>query len=368
MTRERVAAAMSGGVDSSVAAARLVRQGYDVFGVTMQLWACDAEDAMRANTCCGAASLGRARAVAGKLGIPHYVINYEAEFEADVIGDFCAEYARGRTPNPCIRCNTYLKFDRLLRRVRQMGADRLATGHYAITRGDAADYQLLRARDAAKDQTYFLYTLGQPELARLLFPVGEMTKPEVRALAAELDLPASDVPESQDVCFTAGEDYHAFIRARLDMKPGEIVDMAGTVLGRHDGLALYTVGQRHGLGIAAAARLYVVALDAGRNRLVVGGDGDLFKDYLVAADLYWVSGGPPEPGTPVTARIRYRAPDAPVSLTLGDGYARVDFALPQRAVAPGQAVVFYAGDRVLGGGIIESAGTDGERQSENTPG
>jgi tRNA-uridine 2-sulfurtransferase len=368
MTPIRVAVAMSGGVDSSVAAARLLSQGYDVFGVTMQLWPCRGDDPMRANACCGAASLERARAVAGKLGIPHYVVNYEAAFEADVIDDFCAEYGRGRTPNPCVRCNTYLKFDRLLRRVREMGADLLATGHYARIGGDAAERQLRRARDAAKDQTYFLYTLGQPELNQLVFPVGEMTKPEVRALAAELNLPASAAPESQDICFAVGGDYQDFIAARLELIPGEIVDTAGKLLGRHRGLPLYTVGQRQGLGIAAAERLYVVALDAAANRLVVGGEPELLKDCLVATELAWVSGGPPGPGTEVTARIRYRAPDMPVSLAVEDGRADVRFALPQRAVAPGQAVVFYAGDRVLGGGIIESAGAAGECQYANTSG
>jgi tRNA-uridine 2-sulfurtransferase len=368
MMPTRVAVAMSGGVDSSVAAARLLGQRYDVFGVTMQLWPCTGDDPMRANTCCGAASLERARAVAGALGIPHYVVNYEAAFEAEVIDDFCAEYGRGRTPNPCVRCNTYLKFDRLLKKVREMGADLMATGHYARIGGAAADYSLLRARDAAKDQTYFLYTLGQPELAQLLFPVGEMTKPEVRVLAAELNLPASAAPESQDICFAVGSDYHSFISARLELVPGEIVDTAGKLLGRHRGLPLYTVGQRQGLGIAAAERLYVVALDAAANRLVVGVEPELLNDCLVAADLAWVSGGPPEPGTGVTARIRYRAPDTPVTLAVADGRASVRFASSQRAVAPGQAVVFYAGDRVLGGGIIESAGSAGECQHANTSG
>lgn len=368
MTQVRVAVAMSGGVDSSVAAAELQRRGYAVFGVTMQLWPCSGDDPMRANTCCGAASLGRARAVCGKLGIPHYVLDYEAAFATDVIDDFCAEYARGRTPNPCVRCNRYLKFDRLLKRVREMGADLMATGHYARIDGDAGDFRLLRARDAAKDQTYFLYTLGQTELAQLVFPVGEMTKPQVRALAAELDLPVSDAPESQDVCFAVGSDYHDFIAARLVLEPGDIVDTAGNLLGRHRGLPLYTVGQRHGLGIAAAARLYVVALDVSGNRLVVGGERELLKDSLVAADLVWVSGGPPEPGSRVSARIRYRAADTPVSLSLDGGRAGVRFASPQRAVAPGQAVVFYAGERVLGGGIIETAGDTGEDHVDYTPG
>jgi len=296
------------------------------------------------------------------------VVNYEAAFAADVIDDFCTEYGRGRTPNPCVRCNTYLKFDRLLGWVREMGADLMATGHYARTRCDAGEFQLLRANDAGKDQTYFLYTLGQPELAHLVFPVGEMTKPEVRQLAVELNLPASDAPESQDVCFVTGSDYHEFISARLEMEPGEIVDRAGKVLGRHRGLPLYTVGQRRGLGIAAGERLYVVALDASGNRLVVGGEPELLRDYLVATDLAWVSGRPPEPGTTVTARIRYRAADAPVTLTLEDGRAGVRFVSPQMAVAPGQAVVFYAGERVLGGGIIERAESAGEQHATDTPG
>ncbi len=350
-----VAVAMSGGVDSSVTAARLKRRGDTVIGVTMQIWPCGDDDDLRRNACCGAPALQRAKAVAAALEIPHYVFNYESAFEETVIHDFCAEYARGRTPNPCIRCNQYLKFRRLLHRVREMGAEQLATGHYARVTQSGGEYRLLKATDAAKDQSYFLYSLGQAELAQLVFPVGDSSKPEVRAEAADLGLPVVDIPESQDVCFAPGRDYRPFLAGRVALEPGDIVDAGGKHLGRHGGLALYTVGQRHGLGIAAGAPRYVLHLDADANRLVVGTAAELLETELVAADLSWVSGHAPGASSTVSAKIRHRGAEAVARLQIKDGLARVSFEEPQKAVTPGQAVVFYDGENVLGGGVIERA-------------
>ena len=350
MSKKRVVIAMSGGVDSSVAAALLKESGYEVIGVTMQIWPSDKQ---AFGGCCGLGAIEDAKKIAYKLGIAHYVMNFRDVFAQMVIADFCQEYSLGRTPNPCIRCNQYIKFDALLKRTKELDADFIATGHYARIEQSANGYRLLKAVDPTKDQSYFLYTSGQRELQYLLFPLGNLHKAEVRRLAAELGLPTAAKRDSQDICFIPDNDYRSFIAEHIPLESGDIVDTKGKVLGRHRGLALYTVGQRHGLGLASNERLYVLRLDASANRLVVGAEDDLSGDMLFASKLSWVSGEALREPISITAKVRYKSPEVAVKLRLRDGMAEVKFQQPQRAIAPGQAVVFYNGEAVLGGGIIE---------------
>jgi tRNA-specific 2-thiouridylase len=352
MNNRRVVVAMSGGVDSSVAAALLLRQGYDVIGVTMRLWSggVGAEDALKPGCCVLGAD--DARAVCRVLGIRHQVVNLEREFEREVVDYFCRDYERGRTPNPCLACNDRVKFKTLLERATAMGADYLATGHYARIRREAdGSYGLLRAADETKDQSYALYTVGQSELSRLLFPLGEHRKREVRRLAAELGLPVAAKRDSFEVCFVP-DDYRAFIGGRVRQEPGEIRDTAGHVVGRHEGIGGYTVGQRHGLGVAVGERRFVVAIDRSANSVTIGGEDDLRRGGLLAEDLRWVSGRAPAEGTAVEVKVRYRAPSVAAVVSVKGECASVRFREPQRAITPGQAAVFYDGERVLGGGII----------------
>jgi len=336
---------MSGGVDSSMAAALLKEAGYEVVGVHMQLSPVH-------NPEHGISDLER---ICRLLDIPLHKLNFESEYQNDVIEYFCKEYSLGRTPNPCIACNQHIKFGLLLDRVLQMGADYLAAGHYARIEHSANGHSLLKGADLTKDQSYFLYTLGQWELQHMLLPLGNHRKVEIQKLAGELGLPASGKPESQDVCFILEKDYRPFIASRLPSKPGDIVNTEGKVLGRHSGLAYYTVGQRQGLGLASNERLYVIKIDASNNRLVVGTKDQLFKNRLLASKLNWVSGEAPKEPITVTAKVRYRSPEVTARLHPNNGVAEVQFHQPQRAIAPGQAVVFYQGDIVLGGGIIEDA-------------
>ncbi len=349
---------MSGGVDSSVSAALLKQTGYEVIGVTMQTWPADKPASEREGFrgWCGQEAVEAAKRTAYKLGIPHFVMNFRDVFARRVIDAFCREYSLGRTPNPCIRCNQYIKFDVLLERARWLDADFLATGHYARIEQSGESYRLLKAVDPAKDQSYFLYTLGQSELQHLLLPVGNLHKAEVRRMAAELDLPTATRRESQDICFIPDNDYRSFIAGHITLRPGDITDTEGNVLGKHRGLALYTVGQRQGLGLSSNTRLYVVRLDTASNRLIVGTEDQLFTSTLFATNLSWVSGEPPADTANITARVRYKSPDVPLMLNLNDGVARVNFHRPQKAISPGQSVVFYQGDAVLGGGIIENTG------------
>jgi len=345
---------MSGGVDSSTAAALLVREGYEVIGVTMRLWTVEQPELpLHHRRCCSVEDIDDARSVCQHLGIPHYVLSFEREFGAQVVDYFVAEYGRGRTPNPCLACNQHVKFRPLLAKARALGADHLATGHYArIVRN--GHYELWRARDPRKDQSYVLYMLGQEELSHTLFPLGEYTKEEVRELARSLDLPVADKPDSEEVCFVTQPDYRSFLAERLPQKPGEIVDRRGHVLGYHSGISGFTIGQRHGLGIAQGVPLYVTSIDAEHNRVVVGGREELYRTSLWAEELHFVA-GPPEGAIMVEAKVRYRSPATPARLKLEGGRAQVRFLEPQRAVAPGQAVVFYQGEKVLGGGIIGGA-------------
>ena len=356
--KSRIAVALSGGVDSSVVAALLVEAGYDVVGVMMRLWAAclPAPTAAAANRCCTPEAVEVSRQVCALLDIPFHLVDFAEPFRRLVVEPFCAEYAAGRTPNPCVVCNRFIKFDALLRWALDAGAQALATGHYARTYGDdGTRYHLLRGLDTAKDQSYMLHRLGQRELRHVMFPLGELTKPQVREMARARGLPAANRPESQEICFVPGRDYRDFLRERAPdaFQPGPIVHLDGRLLGQHAGLPAYTVGQRGGLGIAWAHPLYVIRLDPASNTLVVGPDEALWQRDVLMADVTYMAGEPSLGPIRVTARLRYQAPAAPAILEpLSDARARLTFDEPQRAVTPGQAAVCYVGDEVLGGGTI----------------
>jgi tRNA-specific 2-thiouridylase len=365
-----IAVAMSGGVDSSTVAAMLVREGHAVVGMTMQLWNQRRlpELAVEGATgrCCSLDDVYDARRVAEQIGIPYYVVNFEEQFEKHVVMPFVEEYLAGRTPIPCTLCNNYIKFDRFLEMADSVGAYHMATGHYARVRHDVASgrYQLLRAADETKDQTYFLFGLTQAQLARTLFPLGELQKPAVRELARGMDLAVAAKGDSQEICFVPNGDYAAFMRAYLKEKgvameaaPGEIVSTDGRTLGRHEGVHHFTVGQRRGLGIATGEPLYVIATDSATQRVTVGQTRDLQCERFFAKDMNWISIGGVADGEEIRAevKIRNRHEAAPATVCGTDDEARVEvhFDVPQRAVTPGQGAVLYRGDLVLGGGWIE---------------
>jgi tRNA-uridine 2-sulfurtransferase len=350
-----VLVAMSGGVDSSVAAALMHERGYRVLGSHLKLIKTGGVD----HGCCGPQAEADAAEVARVAGFDFEIVDMGAAFERTVLADFFGEHRAGRTPNPCVRCNQHIKFGAFLERADALGFDFVATGHYVRSwRGTDGAWHLARGLDASKDQSYMLHVLGQEQLARSLFPVGGQIKAETRAHAARLGLPVAQKPDSQDVCFVPGADHAAFLAEHAPdlVRTGAVVDSSGAVLGEHEGTFRYTIGQRRGLGVSTGERSYVVDVDPAANRVVVGPGELLARTGLLADRMTWVSGSPPTGPTEVTVRIRYRGGDAPGVVTPGaGGGARVEFRTPQRAIAPGQSVVFYAGDEVLGGGRITQA-------------
>ncbi len=352
----RIVAAMSGGVDSSVAAALLADEGHDVVGLSMQLYD-QREGGQQFGSCCTIDDLHDARRVAAQLGIPHYIVNFERQFDEQVVSRFVREYTAARTPIPCVRCNSDLKFTTLLERAHGLDAPTVATGHYArVERSADGTYLLKRGVDASKDQSYFLFGLTQAQLACARFPLGARRKPEVRAYAEARSLPVAHKPDSHEICFVPDGDYAAFVARRAPdaLRPGRIVDSAGRTLGRHAGVHRFTVGQRRGLGISGPVPLYVTELDATSGRVTVGPHQALEQSTLRAGAVNWIAGRAPSGPLRMAAQIRHRHPAAPARVrVLEDGTAHVEFDDPQPAIAPGQAVVFYDGATVLGGGWIE---------------
>lgn len=360
----RVVVAMSGGVDSSVAAALLVEAGYDVVGMMMRLWSDPAMGGADNNRCCTPGQMSDARRIADALGIPFYVLDTKDIFRHTVVQYFIDQHLDGYTPNPCLECNRRIRFDWLLRNALALDADYLATGHYARITADEQGKRLLRRGvDADKDQSYVLSVMGQDQLARVLFPVGEYPKSQVREIAAGLGLAVAGKQDSQDLCFLGKGDYRSFLRLHAPdvIKPGPIVNSAGHILGEHQGLANYTIGQRKGLGISSNEPLYVLAMNDIKNALVVGTREQLGRDSLIAENVNWISGSPPAESFRAEVKIRYRAQPQPAAIKVNaDNTMRLRFDEPQRDITPGQAVVVYQDDVCLGGGVIAKFQSKGD--------
>ena len=354
MNPKKVVVAMSGGVDSSVAAALLKEKGFAVIGITMQISQSSSKDG---GNCCGLDSIEDAKRVANRLEISHYVLNFRDIFKKMVIANFCEEYQEGKTPNPCIRCNQYIKFDALLKKAQALSTDYIATGHYARIEFDSQRkrYLLKKGIDSQKDQSYVLYTMTQEQLKQTLMPLGNLTKDRVREIAKEKGLPVANRPESQEICFIRDENYGKFLKRHIPeaAKPGPIVNSQGKVLGEHQGIILYTVGQRKRIGISAKEPLYVMAIDKAKNVIVVGRKEEIYASKLIAVSTNYISIEDLKEPLDVKAKIRYLHEFQEAQITpLGEGNARVKFKQPQWAMTPGQAVVFYNEDIVIGGGVI----------------
>jgi len=341
VTKKEVAVALSGGVDSSAAALLLKEAAYEVVGIHMRLW-----DSTHSEY-----QAHRVEDICRILDIPYHQVDLQKEFELFVVDYFCREYQRGRTPNPCVACNQYIKFGFLLDKALSLGVDYLATGHYARVEHSGDGHRLLKAADTGRDQSYFLYTLTQEKLGHVLFPLGEHSKDEVKQVAKQAGLPTA-ARSSQDICFISQKNYATFLSQRFPAQPGDIVDTRGNKLGQHRGIAFYTIGQRHGLGLAYAKPLYVIKIEPESNRIVLGPEKELYSQKLVARKLNWISGKAPREPITAKARIRYKSKEAEADLFFRNDSVGVHFAQPQKAVTPGQAIVFYNMDEVLGGGII----------------
>ncbi|MDD5692477.1 MAG: tRNA 2-thiouridine(34) synthase MnmA [Candidatus Omnitrophica bacterium] len=350
--KKRVVAAMSGGVDSSVAAALLKEQGYDVIGLTMCFNL--AESKGKKSSCCGLQGIEDSRRVCHKLGIRHYVMNLGKDFSREVIQDFLREYQAGRTPNPCVRCNQFIKFGALLKKALNLDAQFLATGHYARIVNTPGGYLLKKARDLKKDQSYFLYRLDQQQLKHIIFPLGSLTKARVREIAADLGLNVADKQDSQEICFLPEGKYGELVKAKSpgSIKPGDLVDKEGNILGAHRGIPFYTIGQRQGLGIARGYPLYVTLINAKSNRIIVGSRQDAYKSDFLVKEPHFLS-KPFKKNVEIKVRIRYNHKESPALVSRVKGKLKISFKKPQFAITPGQSAVFYDRDTVLGGGIIQ---------------